>query len=131
MGKREQSPCSCIRNAAVATKSFKIVIFNHLMHVDADSVTIPRCPNLVVDLKVSVALTKKISRAYVRISCTPPPPPPPISNGTISNPGYTPVDHHTSPLSAFLDALVACMYLLQHVCSKCSRDHYPASGSDK
>ena len=46
---------------AVATKSLKIVIFNHLMLVDAncdDSVTIPRCPNLVVDLKVSVALKK-------------------------------------------------------------------------
>ena len=57
---------------AVATKSLKIVIiFNHLMLVDAncdDSVTIPRCPNLVVDLKVSVALKKKkLSRAYVRI----------------------------------------------------------------
>ena len=59
---------------AVATKSLKIVIFNHLMIVDAncdDSVTIPRCPNLVVDLKVSVAL-KKLSRAYARILGTPP-----------------------------------------------------------
>ena len=46
---------------AVATNSLKIVIFNHLMLVDAncdDSVTIPRCQNLVVDLKVSVALNK-------------------------------------------------------------------------
>ena len=42
-------------------KSLKIVIFNHLMLVDTcdDSVTIPRCLNLVVDLKVSVALEKK------------------------------------------------------------------------
>ena len=47
---------------------------NHLMLVDAncdDSVTIPRCPNLVVDLKVSVALKKKVSHAYVGILCTP------------------------------------------------------------
>ena len=39
----------------------EVLIFNHLMLVDAncdDSVTIPRCPNLVVDLKVSVALKK-------------------------------------------------------------------------
>ena len=35
-----------------------------------DSVTIPRCPNLVVDLKVRVAL-KKNSRAYTRIMGTP------------------------------------------------------------
>ena len=49
---------------AVATKSLKIAIFNHLMLVDAncdDSVTIPRCPNLVVDLKGSVALEKKLA----------------------------------------------------------------------
>ena len=46
---------------AVATKSLKIVIFNHLVLVD-DSVTIPRCPNLVVDLKVSVALQKNFAR---------------------------------------------------------------------
>ena len=48
---------------AVATKSLKIVIFNYLMLVDAncyDSVTIPSCPNLVVDLKVSVALKKNL-----------------------------------------------------------------------
>ena len=46
---------------AVATKSLKIVIFNYLMLVEDDtmSVTIPRFPNLVVDLKVSVALKKK------------------------------------------------------------------------
>ena len=50
---------------AVATKSLKIVIFNlnHLMLVAIDancdgSVTISKCPNLVVDLKVSVALKK-------------------------------------------------------------------------
>ena len=64
---------SCTRNAlmltAVATKSLKIVIFNHLMLVDAncdDSVTIPRCPNLVVDLKVSVCGTEKnvLTRAF-------------------------------------------------------------------
>ena len=66
-GRGEQSPCSCIRNAlmltAVATKSLKIVIFNHLVLVDAncdDSVTIPRCPNLVVDLKVSAALFARL-----------------------------------------------------------------------
>ena len=55
---------------AVATKSLKIVIFNHLMLVDAncdDSVTIPRRPNLVVDLKVSVALKKETLCAYARI----------------------------------------------------------------
>ena len=60
---------------AVATKSLKIVIFNHLMLVDAncdDSVTIPRCPNLVVDLKV---------RAHLRTHFGHPP---------ISNPGSTP-----------------------------------------
>ena len=39
----------------------KIVIFNHLVLVD-DSVTIQRCPNLVVDLKVSVALQKPFAR---------------------------------------------------------------------
>ena len=74
---------------AVATKSLKIVIFNHLMLVDAncdDSVTIPRCPNLVVDLKVSVALKKKLSRTYACI-LAPPPPPPPLP---ISNPRSTP-----------------------------------------
>ena len=73
------SPCSCIRNAlmltAVATNSLKIVIFSHLMLVDAncnDSVTIPRCPNLVVDLKVSECGTeKKLSRGYTRILGTP------------------------------------------------------------
>ena len=57
-------------------------IFNHLMLVDAncdDSVTIPRCPNLVVDLKVSVAL-KKIF-ACLRAHFGHPP---------ISNPGSTP-----------------------------------------
>ena len=45
----------------------KIVIFNHLMLVDAncdDSVTISRCLNLVMDLKVSVALKKIFSCAY-------------------------------------------------------------------
>ena len=50
---------------AVATKSLKIVIFNHLMLVDAscdDGVTIPRPQNLVVDLKVSVALKKTFAR---------------------------------------------------------------------
>ena len=54
---------------AVATKSLKIVIFNHLMLVDVncdDNVTIPRSPNLVVDLKVSVPLQKKLLRAYAR-----------------------------------------------------------------
>ena len=59
---------------AVATKSLEIVIFNHLMLVDAnchDSVTIPRCPNLVTE--------KKLSRAYVRVRIL----------GT-SNPGSTP-----------------------------------------
>ena len=67
----EQSPCSYIRNAlmltSVVTKSLKIVIFNHLVLVDAncdDSVTIPRCPNLVVDLKVSVALKKNFTRLH-------------------------------------------------------------------
>ena len=59
---------------AVATKSLKIVIFNHLMVVDAncdDSVTIPRCPNLVVNLKVSVAL-KKNFRVLTRAFWAPP-----------------------------------------------------------
>ena len=45
---------------AVATKSLKIVIFNHLMLVDDnfdDSVAIS---SLVVDLKVSVALKKNV-----------------------------------------------------------------------
>ena len=68
---------------AVATKSLKIVIFNHFMLVDAnfdDSVTIPRCPNLVVDLKVSVAM-KKNFRALTRAFWAPP----------TSNPGSTPV----------------------------------------
>ena len=68
----EQSPRSCIRNALMlpawlATKSLKIVIFNHLMLVDAkydDSVTIP---------KPGCGLLKKnfFLRAYARISCTP------------------------------------------------------------
>ena len=44
---------------AVATKSLKIVIFKLVDANCDDSVTIPRCPNLVVDLKVSVALKKK------------------------------------------------------------------------
>ena len=68
---------------AVATKSLKIVIFNHLMLVDAncdDSVTIPRCPHLVVDLKVSVALKKTF--ACLRAHFGHPP---------ISSPGSTPV----------------------------------------
>ena len=60
----------CFNVTAVATKSLKIVIFNHLMLVDAncdDSVTIPRCQNLVVDLKVNVALKKNfcaLTRAF-------------------------------------------------------------------
>ena len=57
---------------AVATKSLKIVIFNHLMLVDAncdDSVTIPKVPK---PLKVSVALEKnQLSRIYVRNLGTP------------------------------------------------------------
>ena len=58
---------------AVATKSLKIVIFNHLMLVDVncdDSVTIPRCPNLVVDLKVSAL--KKNFRVHMRTFWAPP-----------------------------------------------------------
>ena len=65
---------------AVATKSLKIVIFGHLVLVDAncdDSVTIPRCPNLVVDLKVSVALFARLRVHFGH---------PPISNSG-STPG--------------------------------------------
>ena len=54
---------------AVATKSLKIVFFNHLMLVGAncdDSVTIPRCLNLVMDLKVSVALKKIFAHLRAR-----------------------------------------------------------------
>ena len=62
----------------------KIVIFNYLMLVDAncdDNVTIPRCPNMVVDLKVSVHVAhKKNVRALTRAFWAPP----------ISNPGSTP-----------------------------------------
>ena len=69
----EQSPCSCIRKAlmltAVATKSLKIVIFNHLMRVDAnDSVTIPRCPNLGCGLESECGTEKK---NFARILGTP------------------------------------------------------------
>ena len=52
---------------AVTTKRLKIVIFNHFMLVDANCDDSVRCrPNLVVDLKVSVALKKINFRALLR-----------------------------------------------------------------
>ena len=55
----------------------------HLMLVDAncdDSVTIPRCPNLVVDFKVSVALKIIFTHLHAHFVHSP-----------IPNPGSTPV----------------------------------------
>ena len=73
--------CSNVKSSG--HKEPQIVIFNHLMLVDAncdDSVTIPRCPNLVVNFESECGTEKKLSRAYACILGTPP----------ISNCGSTP-----------------------------------------
>ena len=70
-----QSPCSCIRNAlmstAMATKSLKIVIFNHLMPIVMINSKVPK-PDCGLERKVSVALKKtQLLCAYARILGTP------------------------------------------------------------
>jgi hypothetical protein len=72
-------------STVVASKSLQIVIFNHLMLVDAncnDSVTIPRCPNLVLENECgtgALGTEKEISCVSGHFGHPP-----------ISNPGSTP-----------------------------------------